>query len=127
VKKLSQLDLGWIVGFLEGEGCFSLHKPYAHLKLCYFRITASQKSKGPLVHLQSLVGGNLYRRKYTAKDYYGWHWALTKVADVKTLSKLICPLMSKRRQRQIRRAASARAKWEKGRASRGKPDRRTNV
>lgn len=86
-------DLGWVAGFLEGEGCFYLNGSGAHR---YCAISATQKQKDPLNRLQSLLGGNIYQ---TTRGL--WHWGLTKGIRAEEMMEILRPLMSPRRQEQI--------------------------
>jgi hypothetical protein len=58
IEQPSMIDIGWIAGFLEGEGCFTKGRP---------NIAASQVQKQPLVRLVSLVGGDLNEREERIK------------------------------------------------------------
>jgi formate dehydrogenase maturation protein FdhE len=96
---ISQVDLGWVAGFLEGEGYFSKAKTS-------ISIQASQVQLEPLQKLQKLLGGSLNRysqKKQNQNDYYRWGvHGLTAEA----IMKLLFPLMSSKRQKNISEAIS---------------------
>lgn len=101
---LSERDLGWTVGFLEGEGSFSLSggTPAKHP-----RVQATQVQLWPLEKLQALFGGWISPKK---PQGFGWQpvnsWALTQGPQAVGLMMTLYPLMSPRRQEQIRHCLS---------------------
>src|SRR5262245_46842477 len=97
--KGSNEELAWVAGFLEGEGCFVLHKADRG-KYAYARVRAYQVEKWPIDRLHQLLGGEMHLR---AKRHPGhqrcWVWSLNTGAT--DLMKMLRPLMSPRRQDQI--------------------------
>ena len=95
---LPMLELGWIAGFLEGEGDFTLSRKYSP------RVRAPQVQRAPLERLQQLIGGAI---KLTSKRPDGWkpvyRWAIDTSRSVQ-LMMTIYPLMSPKRQEQIAKA-----------------------
>src|SRR5258706_4810884 len=58
----------WVVGFLEGEGCFDRQTSGTP------RIRATQKQRQPLTRLRYLVGGAMHQ------DSRGhWNWSLNGI------------------------------------------------
>ncbi len=90
---LSPTDLGWVAGFLEGEGSFMK---------CGGTITvaAVQKQKQPLDKIHGLCGGNLNKffLRSTGNVYHRWQLYGPKA---EALMKLLYGLMSPKRQQQI--------------------------
>lgn len=88
-------DLHWVAGFLEGEGSFSFKSSLA--------LTASQVQLQPLQRLQSLFGGAIFTEKRVQKRSTqicsAWYLYGYRAAG---LMMTLCPLMSPRRQEQIR-------------------------
>jgi len=89
-------ELGWLAGFLEGEGSFS--GPRGNT-----RVVAWQVQAEPLEHVQRLIGGKIrYLRRHTAKaahsDVHTW-WITGPHA--RGVMMTVYSLMSPKRQGQI--------------------------
>jgi hypothetical protein len=94
---ISDFDKGWIIGFIEGEGCFTFDKQGGHPKkngeIHYVpRFTVNQINAEPLEFLKRFFGGgHIYPRVYTEKDYWScnksprWDY---EVNDIETLEKI---------------------------------------
>jgi hypothetical protein len=101
VDRTTQLmrDLYWTAGFIEGEGSFVWrHTP---------DVVASQVQKEPLERLYALFGGNLNVRESrpTANGYIAkpiWMWSRSGGFGAGLMMTLF-PLMSPKRQEQIKR------------------------
>ena len=92
---MNDTELGWVAGFLEGEGCFQGRCKGAVLVSC------SQVQREPLERLEKLFGGpiRLYQQKNPKhQPYHRWHLLGDKAAD---LMMQIFHLMSPRRREQI--------------------------
>lgn len=92
---LSQTDLGWIAGFLEGEGSFC--KCGNTIMVC-----ASQVQKEPLERLYQLLGGGI--NEYSSSNYIGniiYRWCAygPKAAEIMLE---VYHLMSSKRKEQIK-------------------------
>jgi hypothetical protein len=91
---LSSIDLGWVAGFLEGEGYFS--------KGSSISVQASQVQLEPLERLQKLLGGSIHKYSHKGKpthnDFYKWGVHGMTAEEV---MKLLFPLMSPKRQKVI--------------------------
>lgn len=98
----SETDLGWLAGFLEGEGSFGLiGRPPTDLR--YPRISASQKQREPLERLVRIVGGTIYRSRRGSSsrvDSGIWTWCLDGT-HARAIMELLLPHMSPRRRTQI--------------------------
>lgn len=95
---LTSESLGWVTGWLEGEGSFGI---YTNLP----RISAQSTDKDVLDMLVLLIGGTTngpYQRQgkryINSKPYYSWH--LDDVVALEVMNS-IYPLMSQRRREQI--------------------------
>lgn len=99
-------ELHWIAGFLEGEGCFRFSSTTEHSN-------AKQVSREPLDRLQSLVGGAIrphshaLQRARGGKGKDGWTWYVSG-ARARGIMMTLYPLLSTRRQGQVRTALGAR-------------------
>ena len=82
--KLTAFQLGYIVGFLEGEGSFILFKNKGRYTS---RIATSQKDPKPLLYVQKLIGGYIrYEpRKGSEKSPTYQH----DIFDQQTIKKII--------------------------------------
>jgi len=93
--KLKAIDLGWVVGFIEGEGSFGYagYSPF---------VSAVQVQRQPIDRLKELCGGNvgmLKRKIIKGGVYYRWCIYGKKATE---LIKLIYPLLSPRRKEQAK-------------------------
>jgi len=103
---MNNFEKGWVIGFLEGEGCFTSHKNngYKHI-----RILAASTDLDALEKLQTIAGGNLNGpygmskhnnlKVKNPKPYY--QWSLHKQKEVTKLLEVIKPHLSSRRQQRI--------------------------
>ena len=108
---LSNRDLGWIAGLLEGEGSFTARNHYGHP-----RITLGSTDLDVLVRLDSLIpGGTICERKarnsLAANPKRLWTWQLQKHKLAAGWMQTLYPLMGERRQEQIRVVI---ARWKEG-------------
>ncbi len=94
---MNSKDLGWIAGFIEGEGTFN----WARVTPC---VSVSQVQRWPLDKLQRLCGGNVYyivRKTKNPKwnDYNKWY---IYGDEATKLIKSIYPFLSPKRQEQAK-------------------------
>jgi len=92
---MNDVELGWVAGFLEGEGCFQGRCKGAVL------VSASQVQREPLERLQTLIGGPI--RIYPQKNpkhqpFHRWHVLGDVAVD---LMLEIFHLMSPKRREQM--------------------------
>jgi hypothetical protein len=109
MNELTDLELGWIVGMIEGEGTFGTRTNRLGSK--YATIEASSTDEEVIIRLQSILGGRVngpYPNGKGCKHY--WRWVLAKQAAVFELAEIIMPLLSERRrhrlQQRLQHAAS---------------------
>lgn len=117
--KSSGYASGWLIGFLEGEGSFycrmgaprSDHptKLRNTIMLC-----AEQVQEWPLTEVQRLVGGGVRVRHRPPPRGTIYVWSIRGQAAADLMTEIL-PLMSPRRQGQIREAVR---KWN------GRPNQR---
>lgn len=109
VESPSKTDLGWIAGFLEGEGSFSRttrNKGGGSTE----RVTARQKDSEPLLKLQRLLGGNVAKVVYHTPsnlismngkcDMPMWDWSVSG-SRARGVMMTLFALMSQRRRERI--------------------------
>jgi hypothetical protein len=79
---LTPIQLAWLAGITDGEGCIHIHKTKANpkkgeitTKYC-LRLRIAMTSRETIKHIQTIVGfGNFYTRKPQKKTYrtqYAW-------------------------------------------------------
>lgn len=96
---ISMLDLGWVAGFLEGEGYFGLVAGKTP------RVSVSQANLEPLIKLESLLGGKIAFEKRNNKnpnhkDIYALYVSSNRAVQIMLT---IYTLMSPKRKEQIER------------------------
>lgn len=110
-KNWSRENLIWAAGFLEGEGCFGVHKKPRKNKpdqsYYYINIQAAQnqRSKDCLEKLQYILGGTIngpYKTKTTkTKQDEMVMWTLSSQHLVYATCVALFPFMCSRRQAKI--------------------------
>ena len=93
--KLSAKDLGWVAGFIEGEGTFGWAGTTP-------TVSAAQVQYWPLERMKALCGGSiitLKRKEVVGQIYFRWYIYGVGATE---LIKLIYPLLSPRRQEQAK-------------------------
>lgn len=98
LKPLTPTELGWLAGWLEGEGCFCPSNNHG-----YRRVTISAKSIDhdviKYVHTLTGVGTVSFTRCVGRNDI--WTWQVRVREDVTALASAILPLMHSRRHKRI--------------------------
>jgi len=102
--QLSDLDLGWIAGFLEGEGTFGRYKTNG--KHAYARVVCGSSDLDQIERLQTLLGGvgTIHKTKVReGREHHKpfWNWQLSAGKQAEGVMRLVYPHMSPRRQGQI--------------------------
>jgi hypothetical protein len=95
-RSFSDLDMAWAAGFLEGEGAFT--SPH--------RVDARQVDREPLDRLLGMFGGRICVVKATERWNTCHHW-YTSGSRARGIMMTLYPLLSARRQEQIRKALQA--------------------
>ena len=104
---MNKFDLGWLVGFLDGEGSFILRpirKKQGYIRARECNIQATNTDRDTMERLARIAGGYsngpyVWSKKVNHKPLY--RWTLAKKIKVFDLLNLIKPYMSRRRQAQI--------------------------
>lgn len=93
---LTDCDIAWAAGFLEGEGCFALSRTTC-------TVTAAQVQREPLERLQKMFGGSIYScsARPGRQPYFTWTLYGPNAAG---LMMTLWTLMSPRRRGQIEKA-----------------------
>jgi hypothetical protein len=103
---LTEYELGWIVGFLEGEGSFHTHKTGRY---AYPRVACGNTDRAALERLQRSLGGTIYDKGQKIQAHYldQWQWQVAVAAEAKGLMEFLRPHMNPKRQAQIDAAIQA--------------------
>lgn len=91
-------DLYWAAGFLEGEGHFRKTRT-TH------QATADQCNPEPVAKLLEIFGGRVYKKPRTYPHNDVWVW-IACGARARGIMLTLYPLLSTKRQEQIRKAAN---------------------
>jgi len=96
---LRLVDIGWLAGIIEGEGCFYISRQYTNPS---FRIQVNMTDKDVIEKLQRITNlGNLYVDNHKGKKT-SYIWIVSRAPDVVALMMTLYPLMGERRQKKIR-------------------------
>lgn len=100
-------EIAWCAGFLEGEGCFSLHSKNGGIM-----VSALQVQKEPLDKLYRVLGGKMSfreRKNKNPKNSDVWAWWVTGPRAASIMMTLY-PFLSLIRKEQIKKALNV---WKK--------------
>ncbi len=98
---VSDFELGWLVGIIEGEGSISCRYNKKTGYLCA-ELTVSSTDEDMVDRLHDLYPGkSAYVKKY--KNHYKeqYIWAVTSRQGIRTIVNTIYPYMGKRRKEKI--------------------------
>ena len=92
-------DLAYAAGYLDGEGCFTLHGSTGYVPSVYCETT----HRPTIQWLQMLLGGNLssYERKKKPHWRPTYRWSVHGTAAVEVCHRLLLLLKEKRPQAEI--------------------------
>ncbi len=65
---LSSQEIGYIAGFLDGEGCITIH--FRSNGLLYCEISIVQNDIRPLLYIQKLIGGGIIKKRIRKGKLY---------------------------------------------------------
>lgn len=105
LRVLSELEVGWVAGLVEGEGSFSIKKgkrKYGYS--CTPVVQLASTDKDVVNHLRTLIpaGSVCEPSRLTKGGKQVYKWSLSNSEAVFDLSILLFPLMSDRRKNRIR-------------------------
>jgi hypothetical protein len=95
---MSDCEVAWAAGFLDGEGCFSILPGEGYL---YCTITAGQTNKDPLRMLFALFGGGVTTIKRVAGHKQVYIWRVTGRTAADAARRLLPYLIVKHEQADI--------------------------
>lgn len=112
LESLTPFDIGWIVGILEGEGCFGAYPDNRRPTTFSVKIQMESTDYDVVLKLNSLIPGRVWESNYPSKTKNfpnaknSWRWAVSDKNSVKAVIELIYPHMSLRRQEQLTKVLS---------------------
>lgn len=99
---MTNFELGWLVGIIEGEGCFTTS---TNKQGIYPRIEVTSTDTFVVQRCFNLAGGHI-NGPYPQTGRFGnkevWRWRLSTKAECVTLIELILPHLSERRAERAR-------------------------
>lgn len=106
---LTDVEVGWLSGLFDGEGCISLHWQHVPSVSGYpvpgYRLFVSNTCKALLDRGYEITGlGKVRARKGKYAEHYlqGYVWDISRRNDILTMLKLMHPwLIAKKRQAEI--------------------------
>jgi hypothetical protein len=98
---ISDFELGWLVGIVEGEGSISCRYNRKSGYLCA-ELTVSSTDEDTIDRLHSIYPGkSTYTKKYKNHFKEQYIWAVTSRQGIRTILNIIYPHMGKRRKERI--------------------------
>ena len=107
VHELTDNELHWVAGLLEGEGSFILTwKGKKTKRYPAYIVQCNMTDRDVVARLADLLQiGHLSKKQIPKQKNHKpfWSWRLNKRDEVKALLELLLPLMGKRRQAKIQK------------------------
>ena len=104
---LSERDFGWVVGMLEGEGCFGAYQDKRRPDTWTVKIQMESTDLDVVERFNKLVPGRVWESVYPSRALRcprvkrSWRWAISNKAECEELGRALHLYMSRRRQEQI--------------------------
>jgi len=110
--KISDFDLGWFVGIIEGEGSIGYRYNKRTGYLCT-ELTVSSTDEDIIDKLDKIYPGkSKYVKKYTNHYKEQFVWAVTSRKGIRTILTKILPYMGKRRYEKMKEVINEFNKYE---------------
>ena len=111
--QISEFDLGWFVGILEGEGNISAHINKKSGYLCT-SLSVCSTDLDMIEKLDSIYPGKSnYVREYDNHFKTQYVWSVGSREGIRTIIKKVIPYMGIRRQEKMREVISLMDSYEK--------------
>lgn len=109
--EISENDLYWLAGLLEGEGYFGCNKN-SQCNYHYAKITVAMKDRDVIERVQKVIGsGSISVDRYKREPHHSTIHRYNVVADVaESVMIQILPIMGERRAQKIDEVLSKLAK-----------------
>ena len=106
---INDFDKGWLVGLIEGEGCFVLSEDKRRPGTYTVKIQVESTDHDVIFRLEKLLNGNVIESNYpskfkafpNAKD--SWRWTVSTKKQVAHVISLVYEHLSIRRKQQADR------------------------
>jgi hypothetical protein len=103
---MTEAELAWVAGLLEGEGCFFPieYRTRDYGPYIYARVAVLMTDLDVLQRLQQHTGIGHINGPTPRKDPRHkpiWHWVASRNKESITLMRAVCPLMGERRRARI--------------------------
>jgi hypothetical protein len=95
MNDLTERDLGWLAGILEGEGCFSISQTGT------VQVRVAMTDEDVVRRCQAVTGIGVILQQRQQQRQQMWRWSVNRARDVIDLLALVRPLMGQRRQTKI--------------------------
>lgn len=92
---MTQTELAWLAGWLEGEGCFELAEGR------YPRVTGTTTDRDIAERARSYAGGSIYECQRDNGRKLRYDWRIAKRAEAEALMRELLPWMGDRRAAKI--------------------------
>ena len=109
MESLDDLTKGWIIGIIEGEGCFGLYEDKRSPGTFSLKIQVESTDKDVIEKLQQHLGGRVWESNYPSKFKAfpnakpSWRWGISSKKKAKPVLELIYPFLSIRRKEQAKK------------------------
>jgi len=99
---VTETELAWAAGIIDGEGCFHGREVKGKRHAYYWAITFSITQKYPeiLYRFQAALGVGVVNGPYTYDGYTHYSYRVTGYKKVRALAKAVWPYMSIHKKRQ---------------------------
>lgn len=101
------INLGWLCGILEGEGCFGCYADKRRPNTYSLKIQMESTDYDVIQRVYTLLGGKVWESNYPSKYKAfpnakpSWRWNVSSRKEVQPILNLLSGKMSKRREEQI--------------------------
>lgn len=98
VLPMDSLDIAWLAGIVEGEGCFNGPENSSGS----FKLRVQMSDKDIIDRLQQITGvGTIKPKKSKEGLRQNWTWGVYTTADTVRLACAMAPLLGERRRAKI--------------------------
>lgn len=108
LREMSEFEFGYVIGILEGEGCFSIHKQYGRPPerkvYVYPKIEVQGSDRDTLEKMVEFTGIGKVTGPYKTRAKHHspmFAWRMSSRESLNLMNKVL-PFMSERRQERIR-------------------------
>lgn len=101
----NQIDIAWLAGIIEGEGCINISKPNKGNSNYYARLNVKMTDYDVLAKAQRIFGGSIKGPEIQDRKKPAWSWQVANRKDLARILLAIVPLMGERRSAKILEAA----------------------